>query len=70
MDEGLFLHELSVRTDVNIELLKDLLHNAKLQALIAAHKSIDAIQLVRSISPRVGLREAKLVVEALAGEMS
>jgi len=66
MDEPAFLHNVSIDTDVNIELLKDLYVNEKLWALIRAGKIIDATILVRSIQPRVGLREAKMVVEAFA----
>ena len=66
MDEQTLLHQISVDTDVNIELLKDLFHNEKMIGLIKAGKIIDATLLIRSIQPRVGLREAKMVVEAFA----
>ncbi len=68
MDEDAFLHQISVNTDVNIELLKDLLHNEKFHSLIASGKNMEAIALLRSIQPRVGLREAKMVVDAFAAE--
>ena len=66
MNEQEFLHQVSVDTDVNIELLKDLYRNEKLWTFIRAGKIIDATVLFRSIQPRVGLREAKMVVEAFA----
>jgi hypothetical protein len=66
MDEQELLHKISVDTNVNIELLKDLYKNDKLWTLIKTGKTIDAVMLVRSIAPRVGLREAKKVVEAFA----
>jgi hypothetical protein len=68
MDEQEFLHKLSVKTNINIELLKDLSKNDKMLALIRAGKIIDATLLLRSIQSRVGLREAKMVVEAFAEE--
>ena len=64
MNEQEFLHQVSVETNVNIELLKDLYQNDKFWNLIRAGKIIDAIQLLRSIQPIVGLHEAKMVVEA------
>jgi len=68
MDEQEFLHKVSVDTNVNIELLKDLYKNDKMWALIRAGKIIDATILLRSIQPRIGLREAKMVVEAFTAE--
>jgi ribosomal protein L7/L12 len=68
MDEQEFLHNLSIETNVNIELLKDLTKNEKFWTLIRSGKTIDAIMLLRDIQPRVGLREAKMVVEALIKE--
>ena len=64
MDEQEFLHNLSVKTNVNIELLKDLTRNDKFWTLIRTNKVIDATILLRNIQSRVGLREAKMVVEA------
>ena len=64
MDDQEFLHKLSVETNVNIELLKYLLNDEKFLALIKAGKSIDATIRFRSIQPRVGLMEAKMIVEA------
>jgi hypothetical protein len=66
MDADELLHNVSVDTDVNIELLKDLYMNEKLWTLIHAGKIIDATILVRSIQSRIELREAKMVVEAFA----
>jgi len=68
MDEQEFLHNLSVETNVNIELLKDLTINEKFWTLIRSGKTINAIMLLRVIQPRLGLREAKMVVEALIKE--
>lgn len=66
MDEQEFLHKVSVDTNVNIELLKDLYVNDKMWILIRAGKIIDATILLRSIQPRIGLREAKMVVDAFS----
>ncbi len=66
MDEQEFLHQLSVKSNVNIELLKDLALNEKFTALVKAGKTMDAIVQIRSSQPRVGLREAKMVVDAFA----
>jgi hypothetical protein len=68
MDEQEFLHKVSVATNVNIELLKDLTGNAAFFTLIRTGKVIDATLLLRNIAPRVGLREAKKVVEAFVEE--
>jgi ribosomal protein L7/L12 len=68
MDEQEFLHKLSVDTDINVELLKDLTRNEKFLSLIRTGKTIDAIHMLRDIQPRVGLREAKKVVEAFIRE--
>ena len=69
MDEQELLHQISVETNVNIELLKDLFHNDKLLASIKTNKSNDAISQIRSIQPRIGLREAKLIVEAFSAAL-
>jgi len=66
MDEQELLHKISVQTNVNIELLKDLIHDEKLLTLIKAGKSIDAIHHIRRIQPRVELMEAKMIVEAFS----
>ena len=68
MDDQEFLHQVSVDYDVNIELLKDLYQNEEIWSLIRAGKIIDATVLLRSIQPKVGLREAKRVVEAFAAK--
>jgi hypothetical protein len=69
MDEEALLHRVSVNTNVNIELLKDLLHNDALWALVVARKSTEAIMKIRDIYPRVGLREAKRIVEEFSAEL-
>jgi ribosomal protein L7/L12 len=69
MDEQELLHKVSVDTNVNIELLKDLYKNDELWVLIRSGKNIDAIMLLRSIAPRVGLREAKKIVEAFSANI-
>ena len=69
MDEQELLHKISVDTNVNIELLKDLYKNDKLWVLIRTEKMIDAILFLRSIAPRVGLREAKMIVEAFTANI-
>jgi hypothetical protein len=68
MVEQDFLHQLSVNTNVNIELLKDLYHNEKFLALVKSGKTIDAIVFIRSIQTRVGLREAQKIVQAFSDE--
>jgi hypothetical protein len=68
MDEQEFLHQLSVDSNINIELLKDLFHNDNFWALVNAGKSMDAIILIRSIQPIVGLREAQMIVQAFSKE--
>jgi hypothetical protein len=68
MGEQEFLHKVSVDTNVNIELLKDLTGNDKFWTLVRTGKVNDAIMLLRDIQPRVGLREAKMVVEAFIQE--
>ncbi|MGA2504992.1 MAG: hypothetical protein ABSG01_12950 [Anaerolineales bacterium] len=68
MDDQEFLHKVSVDTNVNIELLKDLTTNEKFWTLIRTGKTNNAIMLLRDIQPRVGLREAKKVVEAFIGQ--
>jgi hypothetical protein len=68
MDEQEFLHNLSVRTNVNIELLKDLMKDEKFWTLIRTGKTIDATLLIRRTQPRIGLTEAKRVVEAFIEE--
>jgi ribosomal protein L7/L12 len=69
MDEQAILHKISVETNVNIEFLKDLFHNEKIHNLILAGKNIDAILLIRNIGPKIGLWEAKKIVEAFTNEM-
>jgi hypothetical protein len=64
MDDQEFLHKLSVDTNVNIELLKDLMANEKFWTLVRTGNVHDAIMVLRDIQSRVGLREAKMVVEA------
>ena len=68
MEEQEFLHKLSVDTNVNIELLKELTGNVKFIDLARRGKTIDAIGILRRIQPRVELMEAKMVVEAFARE--
>jgi hypothetical protein len=68
MDEQEFLHKVSVATNVNIELLKELTGNTAFFTLIRTGKVIDATLLLRNLAPRVGLREAKKVVEAFVEE--
>ena len=68
MEEQEFLHKVSAATNVNIELFKDLTGNEKFFTLIRTGKVIDATLLLRNIAPRVGLTEAKKVVEAFIEE--
>jgi len=68
MDNQEFLHKVSVKTNVNIELLKELAGNEKFWVLIKTGKINDTIIFIRSIQPGVGLREAKMVVKAFVAE--
>ena len=68
MDDQDFLHKVSMKTNVNIELLKELSGNDKFWVLIKTGKTIDATIMIRSMQPRVGLREAKMVAEAFISE--
>jgi len=68
MDNQEFLHKVSVETNVNIEFLKELSGNEKFWVLIKTGKIIDATIMIRSIQPRIGLREAKMVAEAFIAE--
>ncbi len=68
MESQTFLHDLSVKTNVNIELLKDLYQNVEFMSLVRAKKSTEAILLIRSIQSRVGLREAQKIVQAFTAE--
>jgi hypothetical protein len=69
MDEQELLHKINVDTNVNIELLSDLYKNDELWTMIRSGKNMDAIMLLRSIDPRVGFREAKMVVEAFSANI-
>jgi hypothetical protein len=66
MDEQELLHRIRMDTDVNIGLLKDLYHNEEFRALIKSGKTMDAILHIRAGHMRIGLREAKMAVEAFA----
>jgi hypothetical protein len=68
MDEQALLHRLSVETGVNIELLKDLLHNDEVWVLAVEAKTIPLTMKIRDLAPRVGLREAKSIAEAFVAE--
>ncbi len=68
MDQQEFLHDISVKANVNIELLKDLANTVHFLDLTRAGKTIDATLLVRTLQPRIGLREAKMVAEAFVAE--
>ncbi len=54
MDEQEMLHRISVDTNVNIELLKDLYHSEEFKALIKAGKSMDAILFFPKELPAAG----------------
>lgn len=69
MDEQELLHKISVETDVNIELLKDLIHDEKLQALIKAGKITDATLLLHAKHTLLGLGQAKMIVEAFSAAL-
>ena len=68
MDEQEFLHKVSVSTNVNIEVLKELTGNEKFFTLIRTGKTTDATILLRNTIPRIGLTEAKKVVDAFIEE--
>jgi hypothetical protein len=69
MDEQELLHKISVETDVNIELLKDLIHDEKLLALIKTGKITDATLLLHSQQTRLGLGKSKIIVEAFSAAL-
>jgi hypothetical protein len=69
MDEQALLHQISIDTDVNIELLRDLFHDDRIYRLIMSGEHNEAIKLIRTIQPRVGLREAQLIVRAFSAEI-
>jgi len=64
MDEQELLHRISIDTNVNVEVLKDLYHNETFLALIKADQSTDAILFIRRNYPRLGLAGAKFIAEA------
>jgi hypothetical protein len=64
MDEQELLHPISVDADGNISLLKDLSRNEVFTGLVKAGKTTDAVVKIRGAFPVVGLREAKMIVEA------
>lgn len=64
MNEQELLHRISVDTNVNIEVLKDLYHNEAFRTLIKADESTDAILFIRRNYPRLGLAGAKFISEA------
>lgn len=66
MDEQELLHRISVDTNVNIELLKELYHDADYEALVQSGKTSEAIQHIRRKYPRQSLAEAKFITEAFA----
>jgi len=70
MDEQEFLHRISVAYNINIELLKDLIHDEGLLTLIKAGKSRDAILYISKAHPILGLFEAKKIVEAFSKEFN
>jgi len=69
MDEQDILHKISVETDINIELLKDLFHDEKLMGLIKAGKLNDATMLLYSSRATVKLGRAKVIVEAFSAAL-
>ncbi len=68
MDEQEFLHKVSVATNVNIELLKDLIGNEKFMGPIRAGQTTAAIMVFRDINSRIGLYQAKKLVDAFIEE--
>jgi hypothetical protein len=68
MDEQALLQRLSVDTHVNIELLRALLHNHEIRALVAANKLNEAVVKIRAIDPSVGLGQAKIIVAEFSVE--
>ena len=66
MDEQEILHKISVETDINIELLKDVIHDENLLQLIRAKKKNNAIMYLHANYTQISLGGAKLIVEAFA----
>ncbi len=68
MDEQEFLHRLSVDYNLNIELLKDVIHDDKLFVLIKAKKQMDAIMYLRKTYLSMDLAQAKIIVDKFTEE--
>jgi hypothetical protein len=66
LDEQELLQRVEVDANVNIGLLKDLFHDESFRALVMGGKIMDAVLQIRSASPAVGLREARMAVEAFS----
>lgn len=70
MDNQAFLHRLSVDYNLNIELLKDLIHDDKLFTLIKTNKKNDAILYLRGTYQAMSLGAAKIVVDEFSKEFA
>jgi len=66
MDEQEILHRISVDTNINIELLKDVYHDDKFYTLIKAGKKMDAIMHLRKTYIVVDLAKAKAMTDAFS----
>lgn len=69
MDEEALLHRISVDANVNIEFLKDLIHDEKMWTKLRAGKINDATIYIRTRQPRIGLRECQLIAQAFAATL-
>jgi hypothetical protein len=49
MDDQALPHKISIDTDVNIELLKDLLHDLRIYTLIMSGEETNAVKLIRDM---------------------
>jgi len=70
MDEQALIHRLSVDYNLNIELLKDLLHDDKLFTMIKSNKKTDAILYLRKTYQAMDLGVAKNVVDEFSNAFS
>ena len=70
MEEQDLLHKISVESNINIELLKDLYHSDQFITMIKSKKTMDAIYHIRKLQTRVDLWEAKKAVEMFTEALS
>lgn len=70
MDEQELVHKISVETNINVELLKDLIRDEKFLSLIRNKKVNDAIMYLRNNYPNMDLQKAVASARAFAEKIS